>query len=538
MEHGGGLTPFGVKSAGQPVAVVPFDPKDFIGFSYFLGLPAEKDRSALAADPGAARRLLQALHTVLPVQSGADNPRIPAGYTYLLQFMSHDLVDTTVPFWLAAEAGTPSGNMRGPGLQLDTLYGGGPVACPFAFKPSMAGGQPPAELRLGRVSDASVLGIPGACAFRDLARLKVEADAPGGNFGAAEHVLAADGRSDYGGVLTQLVVLFAILHNAIVARLPALGPQAQFAHARTAMLQVYHQVIRRDLLPRLLHPAVHSPLAAREASSAAWLWTGRDIPLELTHGVLRACHAMVRPFYVMSDRAGALELSKLLNGPVWQSLRGALPAERVLSWSKFFDQGAPFNASQTLEPKGRSAVDGGLFLPEIGPRTPDNLSLRDWLSAGAARMWKVQALVAEVAARSSFPPSAFLGQDDVRRWLASLTAKTGNEGDREIVAANADLLSTDMPLPLYVLLEAQAQTGGTSLGMLGSIVLGEVVFRRLAEEEARQRPALAAARGAFGEENWTRLLGVTSMPALVRLAEDWGGLSNCPQMPFIAASAS
>lgn len=538
MGHGGDPTPLGAASASRAAGRAPIDPRDFLGFSYFLGQPEEKDRSALGTDPVAARRLLRALHTLLPVQSGTDNPRVPAGYTYLLQLVSHDLVDTTVPFWLAAEGDIPSRNMRASGLHLDTLYGGGPVACPFAFKPGL-NARPQAQLLLGRVSDAPARGISGACAFRDLGRLRVDAAASGNNFGATELVLAADSRSDYGGVLTQLVVLFAILHNAIAARLSHLGPQAQFAHARTAMLHIYHQVIGRDLLPKLLHPKVLDRFNGREAASPEWLWKGEGVPLELTHGVLRACHAMVRPFYVMSDRAGALELSKLLNGPVWQSLRGALSSERVLSWSKFFDMGEVPNPSKRLELIGRSAVDGGLYLPEIGPDTPDNLSLRDWLSAGAARMWKVQALVAEVAARSSLPPSAFLGPDDVRQWLVSRTvAGPGNVGDRKIVEDNTELLSIDLPLPAYVLLEAQAQTGGTSLGMLGSLVLGDVLFRRLAEEEAAQRPALAAARSAFDEENWSQLTGIASMPALIRLAETWGGLSDCPQMPFIAASAS
>ena len=129
MAHGGGPT-YGaaasvpnVAAGGQPSQ--PLDPRSFPGFSYFLGQPSDGQRSTLGADPRRARQILQALYSLLPgsnVPSGQPaNQHIPAGFTYLLQFMAHDLVDSTVPFWVAAESGIASRNMRDVRLQLDTL---------------------------------------------------------------------------------------------------------------------------------------------------------------------------------------------------------------------------------------------------------------------------------------------------------------------------------------------------------------------------------------------------------------------------------
>jgi hypothetical protein len=59
-----------------------------------------------------------------------DNRTIPSGYTYLLQFISHDLVNTSTS--LAATAGRRFGfeNARQQPLTLDNIYGGGPDVCP------------------------------------------------------------------------------------------------------------------------------------------------------------------------------------------------------------------------------------------------------------------------------------------------------------------------------------------------------------------------------------------------------------------------
>ena len=71
----------------------------------------------MAATPGSIGRILE-------------NPFIPSGYTYLLQFVAHDLVHSAIPLSVAGGLGRGTTNARRMPLRLETLYGSGPVGSP------------------------------------------------------------------------------------------------------------------------------------------------------------------------------------------------------------------------------------------------------------------------------------------------------------------------------------------------------------------------------------------------------------------------
>ena len=134
MAHGGGHI-FGSAHLGQESskpsalnAIPPTKhsgPTNFQGFTHFLGEPREAQRSKFGTNND-ARQIFEALYQLLE-PTGVENKlneEMPAGYTYLLQLMAHDLVESTVPSWAAADAGIESRNMRSGRLVLDTLYGG------------------------------------------------------------------------------------------------------------------------------------------------------------------------------------------------------------------------------------------------------------------------------------------------------------------------------------------------------------------------------------------------------------------------------
>ncbi|MDR3530743.1 MAG: peroxidase family protein [Rhodopila sp.] len=543
MGHRGGFNFGGAPAslpgipAGQPPT--PIDPKHFRGFSYLLGAPEDAQRTTLGADPAGARQVLQALYSLLPLAPNVDNPRIPSGYTYLLQFVAHDLVDTTVPFWAAAEAGVPSRNMRDEALALDTLYGGGPTVCPIAFESAGQMVDYRTQLRLGQIGDAAALGLTaGACPFRDIARLKLDKALPPSNFEDASQVYVADVRNDDNTFLSQLVVLFSVVHNAIARKLAHLGPQACFAHTSTAMLRMYHAIIRNDLMPLLLHKQVYDILNARSAGSEDWLWRGEGIPLEFSHGAFRVGHAMVRPFYKFND-GNTFPIAGVLGGPVVGDLvRDPLPSTWIVEWSRFFALGGTPNYSLKLAIHQQLPLDfAGLFTP-IAANSPDHLSIRDWLSAANARMWRLDALIQ--AASKHYPGLSFLDGNAIGIWLDGLVRTSlGTAAAKAIVTDNASLLRTDLPLPLYILLESALDPtiGGAHMGPLGSVIVGETIFRRLATEEEKIAGLTPAARDALGA-GWDKIQSVGSMPDLIRLAEDWGGLADCPRIPFIAASTT
>lgn len=540
MGHRGGFG-FGPAPAKPKAAakIDPVDPRSFRGYSYLLGDPPADSRTTIGDDPKKARKILTALYSLLPLGCLEDNECIPSGYTYLLQFVAHDLVETSVPFWAAAEAGVPSRNMRDETLGLDTLYGGGPAACPIAFQPAGYMVDYRTQLRLGSVADAATLGITApACPYRDLARLKLDEPGAPSNVSDAAQVYVADERSDDNTLISQIVVLFSILHNAIAAKLECLGPQASFAHATSAMLLMYHAIIRHDLMPRLLMKEVYQVLKKRRADSADWLWDGKGIPLEFTHGAFRVGHAMVRPFYQF-NRANKFDIGQVLGGPVvGAAVRDPLPSAWIVEWQRFFKMtDVEPNYALKLAIHQQRPLD---FLGEfqaVAPDSPKRLTMRDWLSAAGARTWRLNELIS--AAKKHYPdpklPKLMMDGGAIKDWLEHLVdTSCGCQGAKDLVKDNIPLLKTDLPLPLYILLEAErAPINGAHLGPLGSIIVGETVFRCLTAAEARLDPLKDTAKAALGE-HWQRIKNVKSMPALIRLARDWGELDDCPEIPFIA----
>ena len=135
-----------------PAAASALPEPGMSGFRHFLSdldtLPLEKRFKVDGDDPlrsdeskerlrslmeRLARRML-----VAPVwesgQGSLENADIPAGYTYLLQLVAHDLVQTSFPLSVLENTATGVRNDRAYRLKLDTIYGGGPEVCPFAYE--------------------------------------------------------------------------------------------------------------------------------------------------------------------------------------------------------------------------------------------------------------------------------------------------------------------------------------------------------------------------------------------------------------------
>jgi len=122
------------------------------GYHHFLGIPTEGAFSGYGSrsksDPNGTLQILFRLARVISLRRlKKDNVSvwensarpgkkggIPAGYTYLLQLAAHDLVHTSTPIVGLSGADRPVRNLRRIGLDLETLFGGGPTVCPFAYE--------------------------------------------------------------------------------------------------------------------------------------------------------------------------------------------------------------------------------------------------------------------------------------------------------------------------------------------------------------------------------------------------------------------
>jgi hypothetical protein len=148
-----------------------------------------------------------------------DNPSIPAGFTYLGQFIDHDI--TFDPNSSLQRMNDPEAleNFRTPRFDLDSLYGRGPADDPFLYDQDA-----PEAIKLltGRMTEDDGSDVD-------------EVDLPRNRQGRA---LIGDPRNDENTFIAQLHLLFIFFHNACVDHVTNEGrlenPQEIFQGGATA----------------------------------------------------------------------------------------------------------------------------------------------------------------------------------------------------------------------------------------------------------------------------------------------------------------
>ena len=505
---------FGTRSA--QAATMP-------GFRHFLGTPAPSQRfRAFGVDPlaspshhadlrGLMHRLSRRMDAAIKwpphqAQSADDweNPFIPSGYTYLLQFVAHDLVHSAIPLSVAGGPGGGTTNARRTPLRLETLYGSGPVGSPHIYALDASTDDRRTKLRLGRMRWKENEPASG-CPFRDIARTPAE-NVTGidrsisGVRIALTEALVADPRNDDHAVMSQLTALLALLHNGLIDIIRrhegTAGPNGQFGAAyrrflcaREALVAIYHNVLRKDLMQRVLHPSIYAayqgpspdfidrPHSADRFPNGAW-----EIPIEFSHGAFRFGHAMVRPEYQINDLSLHDLNITLEKSSVNDPANMPLDETWMVQWSRFFEiNGSTPNLSRRIGPHLSDGLGNDQIFPAFDETERVGLLYRDLLGAGLAGMWSVDALIAEIGNRRPqlIAASRLLSDrawriDRIREWLAS------GQVYGALTPDDIETLSNDPPLPFFILFEAMQQMEGLQLGLLGSIIVSETIFGALA----------------------------------------------------------
>ena len=154
---------------------------------------------------------------------GSDDATVAAGWPFVGQFVAHDITADRSPLRSHAEEDRLR-NFRTPRLNLECVYGGGPVGSPYLYERD-----DPAKL---------LLGLGGN-------------DVPRNQEGLA---LIGDPRNDVHLFVNQLHVVFLRAHNLIVDRLREDGaPEPDvFDEARRSTMWHYQWVLLHDYLPMLI----------------------------------------------------------------------------------------------------------------------------------------------------------------------------------------------------------------------------------------------------------------------------------------------
>ena len=238
-------------------------------------------------------------------------------------------------------------------------------------------------------------------------------------------------------------------------------------------------MIRHDLLGAWLMPRFRDRYAAptpRRLSEEALFRT----PREFMAGVGRLGHGLVREIYSLNDQLQVAGLRNLVR----QTSTGRphdmpLTEDWLIDFSRFFAIGSSVpQRARALGPHVARPFATGMGVGTDG--SADGLVLRDLVACTRGGLRSVRSLISR-AARAE--PRLFEGcfAQDETKWIAAVAEWLADTG---LAEDEIERLAADPPLTLFLMLEAEADTEGRSLGALGSVIMGETIAAALPAEEA------------------------------------------------------
>jgi hypothetical protein len=203
---------------------------------------------------------------------------IPALYTYLGQFVDHDLTFDPDGSFQKEKDPYATEDFRSPAFDLDSVYGRGPGDQPYLYD---------SDGKSFLLGDPLTLGSEGA---RDLQR------------NAVGRALIGDPRNDENAIVSQLQGLFLRFHNRTVKE----NPNLPFKDVQRRVRHHYQYVVMNDFLPKIVHKSVLDALKTNGAYDKAKLeYYKYDkypfMPIEFSVAAYRLGHSMVRPGYRLND---------------------------------------------------------------------------------------------------------------------------------------------------------------------------------------------------------------------------------------------
>jgi len=407
---------------------------------------------------------LQALAAAMvdsnPGDTNGNNPEIPAGFTYLGQFVDHDItLDLTS---LGDKEKDPLGieNFRTPSLDLDCVYGLGPDGSPhlYARNPT-AGNKHGPKLLIGKNLNT------GEGDFRN--------DLPRSPEGFA---LIGDHRNDENLLVAQTHLAFLKFHNAVCDRLSsgASPPPDVFKEARRIVTWHYQWLVLHDWVERLTEPGI----VARILHNGRRFYRFKKIPympVEFSAAAYRLGHSMVRQRYPHNKVFQSADFSLLfaftgLSGGIIGDLAPhpptlppntafpVLPSNWIIDWRRFYNLGNSGGAAVKTTESRR--IDPYL-VPELNklPGGGEGLALRNLRRGDNLGLPSGQAVAKHMKIKNPLTPAEIASDSN---------------GSTDGAVARQQGLHTDTPLWYYILKEAKVRHEGKRLGPVGSTIISEV----------------------------------------------------------------
>lgn len=390
-----------------------------------------------------------------PPKDGKDDEEsgIPALYTYLGQFIDHDLTFDPASSLQKQDDPDALTDFRTPAFDLDNLYGRGPDDQPYLYDGN----------------NGFLLGNPltgGDPSAFDLAR----------NSADPARALIGDPRNDENSIVSQLQGLFLRFHNRTLKE----NPHVPFEGIQKLVRFHYQYVIVNDFLPHIVHSSVLDALKTNGHFDKSKLkffhWKNEPfMPVEFSVAAYRLGHSMVRPGYRLNDAIlrPIFPISPKVQPGLTEGLTGfrAMVPDWGIDWGRFIDidtrvyDGTSAQNQQRLQFAYRidtSIVFPLSVLPPAVATNPSSLALRN-----LERGWQMGLPSGQhVAAAMGVTP---LEDDEI---LIGKGVDKPAKGEEPFPVVQVDKIFTkNCPLWTYVLAEAMQHQEKVKIPVKGNISL-------------------------------------------------------------------
>jgi hypothetical protein len=442
--------------------------------------------------------------------------KIPAGFTYLGQFIDHDI--TFDPTSLSEKIADPQGkeNFRTPTADLDSLYGLGQDGSPFLYERDPVGLHIGPKLLIGTAAESAKIVSAGTIPDQvghDLPRSPVTGMA-----------IISDPRNDENLVVAQLHVALMNFHNKVVDKLQAEGVPSNevFAKARELVTWHYQWIVLHEFLETITGERGVAERIMKAGRKHFRFAKFPFMPIEFAVAAYRFGHSMVRQGYSHNFvfRPGGATVATLpllfdftaksgrivgaLQAPATPLPQPVLPSNWVIDWRRFFDFKTPpgtpnfeFNFAQPIDP---FVVEALHTLPGVDPATPGAiLPFRNLKRGVMMRLPSGQA----VAKKMGLP--------------ALTPAEIGGGAKPDSVVARKHGFDKATPLWYYILKEAELKGSGEHLGPVGATIVAEVFVGLIQGNPAsylsatpKFKPSLGSTPGKFEMTDLLTFAGVVN----------------------------
>ncbi|MEA2595308.1 MAG: hypothetical protein QOF01_1777, partial [Thermomicrobiales bacterium] len=484
-----------------------------------------------------------------------NNPVIEAGYTYLGQFIDHDI--TFDPTSRLQRQNDPDAlvNFRTPRYDLDSVYGAGPDGDPYLYEDDGV------HLRTGLSEDdqSDLLRTPGA---------KPE----------DRRALIPDPRNDENLIISQLHLAFINYHNRVADVLSLEQPELAEDSARLLAVTQrtvrwhYQWIVVHEFLTRVVGEEVVKDVLGADDGTPAWLatypvWTYGDgptpeqraawvnpnlrffhwrnnpfMPVEFAAAAFRFGHSMIRDDYAMNGQTSGAKGREEL--PTFRSpddpegqddLRGFRhrPKDRTIDWRRFFT----FPDDPTAEAaQSKPTVQMSRLIntqlatrlahlphalanrgdPAMRETLPEDSACADLVKGNPSERQTIAPLLAtrnllrgqalglpsgqSVAVAMGLPRHLILGREHFKPTKVQEVQLDG-EGKEANDSVIDEVFWDETPLWYYILKEAEVFNGGKRLGPVGGRIVAEVLIGLLygdPQSYLRINPAWTPTTGLFG----------------------------------------